>query len=96
MTGNKLLSAALIVLHVGAATLDADLIGYWPFDEVFEVAGVRMTPDASGNGHDGVLSDTVKQTEEGFVGGAADFGAFDNRAVVELPTFPQDDRPGPK
>ena len=87
------LGAVTTAWQFGLSSARADLIGYWPFEEVIEVDGERITPDVSPDGgHDGVLSDTAQFTPDGRFGGAIDFGEFANQAVVRLPTFPQDDR----
>jgi hypothetical protein len=89
---HMIVATMLFMPGIWSATARADLIGYWPFDEVVEVDGERQTPDASGEGHDGVLSDAAVLAEDGVRGTVMDFGEFNNGAVVELPSFPQDDR----
>ena len=41
---------ALVLLAGVSEPASADLIGYWPFDEIVEVDGARTTPDLSPDG----------------------------------------------
>ena len=71
----------------------ADLIGYWPFDEVVDVDGLVGTPDNSPDGgHTGILTDTAELSDDPVRGSVLNLGEFNNGAGVDLPTFPQDDR----
>lgn len=84
---------AVIALQFGLSPVaKADLIGWWPFDEITEVDGQRLTPDASPDGgHHGVVSETAELAEDPDRGTVMNFGEFNNSAVVELPSFPQNE-----
>jgi|GEM_PF-5603539 len=71
----------------------AELIGYWPFDEVVDVDGLNGTPDASPDGgHTGILTDSAEISDDPVRGSVLNLGEFNNSAGVDLPTFPQDER----
>lgn len=84
---------AVIALQFGLSPVaKADLIGWWPFDEITEVDGQRVTPDASPDGgHDGIVSETAELADDPDRGSVMNFGEFNNNAVVELPSFPQNE-----
>lgn len=84
---------AVIAMQFGFSSVaHGDLIGYWPFDEVAEVDGEMTTPDTSPDGgHAGVLSESTELVEDEERGTVVSFGEFNNMAVVELPSFPQNE-----
>ena len=73
------LAALVLVLSLAVST-QADLVGYWSFDE-----GVgSVAHDSSGNGLDGTLNGDP-QWVEGQLGGALEFDGDD---FVEIPHGP--------
>ena len=89
-----LLGVAAMALQAGlAVNVNADLIGYWPLDEIAEVDGVPTTPDNSPDGgHTGVVLGDAEIIEDADRGPVLNLGAFNNGAGVDLPSFPQDER----
>ena len=81
--------ALAIAWQLGFASVsNAELIGYWPLDELIEVDGQRTTPDSSPDGgHSGVLTDAAEIVDDPERGGVLALGEFNNGAGVELPTL---------
>ena len=85
--------APMMALHLLLPSIThGDLIGLWPFDEIVEIDGERWTPDvAPDGGHDGLVLGPAELVDDPDRGLVMDFGEFNNNAVVELPSFPQNE-----
>ena len=72
--------AAFAVMGVSTSTAHADLLGYWPFEE----GEGTVVGDVSGNDNHGEASEGFAWAAEGKIGGAGDFGDFNNQAFVSI------------
>lgn len=84
MTKPLLLALAVVVASIMTTRqAQADILGYWPFEDD---PGGKVVADLSGNGNDGEASDSFAFSPDGFQGQAGDFGDFNNQAFVSILT----------
>ena len=81
MSLSKITCLIFLLLGVTALTADAELVGYWSFDEADGV------DDLSGNGNDGIIQGNPKVID-GKLGEALEFnGSTDYVEIPDAPTL---------
>ena len=76
-----LLALAVLGAQFPATSSRADLIGYWPFEDG---AGSDVALDSSGNENHGLVVGDADFVADGRIGGAIDFGDWNNGAYIDL------------